>query len=80
MIVVNPNTSFKGDGRMYVGYHPGVTRAVGENIGPVSNWGAFWAVANSGHGWELINLDGIEAEIPRPLVQYDNEGNKVFDF
>jgi predicted O-methyltransferase YrrM len=62
------------------GYHPGVTRAVGENIGPVSNWGAFWAVANSGHGWELINLDGIEAEIPRPLVQYDNEGNKVFDF
>jgi hypothetical protein len=49
-------------------------------MGPVSNWGAFWAVANSGHGWELINLDGIEAEIPRPLVQYDNEGNKVFDF
>lgn len=61
------------------GYHPGVTRAIAELIGPVSNWGGFWAVRKTRSGWTRIPLDEIDADIPRPLAQYDHEGNKKFD-
>ena len=69
--MINPTTS--------EGFHPGSTRAVAEQIGPVSAWNGFWAVKKEEHGWSNLNLDSIEAPIPRPLMQYDNDGTKEFD-
>ena len=62
-----------------LGFHPGVTRAVGENFGRVSAWGGFWAMAESDGGWKPVSLDGIEAVVPRALLQYDENGKRLFD-
>lgn len=68
---VNPQT---GDG-----YHSGVTRAVAETLGTVSSWHGFWAVKDTEIGWDLIDFESIEAPVPPPLMQYNNEGLKEFD-
>ena len=69
---INPETN--------AGYHPGVTRAVAERIGAVSSWQGFWATIRSDNGWENLELEGIEAPTLRPLMQYNNEGAREFDF
>jgi predicted O-methyltransferase YrrM len=62
-----------------LGFHPGVTQAVFESFGRVSAWGGFWAMAETEGGWEPISLDGIDAEVPRCLGQYDEDGRRLFD-
>ena len=62
-----------------LGFHPGVTQAVFESFGRVSAWGGFWAMAEMGRGWAPVSLDGIDAEVPRCLVQYDEDGKRQFD-
>jgi predicted O-methyltransferase YrrM len=62
-----------------LGFHPGVTRAVSEGFGRVSAWGGFWAMAEKDGDWEPVSLDGIEADVPRALVQYDEDGRRLFD-
>ena len=61
-----------------IGFHPGVTRAVFETFGRVSEWGGFWAVAKNRDGWESISLDGIDALLPLPLLQYGEDGQRLF--
>jgi len=61
------------------GFHPGVTLAVFENFGRVSAWGGFWAMAASDDGWRPLSLDGIEADVPPLLLQYDEDGTRLFE-
>ncbi len=68
---VNPET---GDG-----YHAGVTRAVSETLGRVSSWHGFWAVKINKLGTHLLDIANVDASIPRPLLQYNNEGEKEFE-
>ena len=62
-----------------LGFHPGVTRAVFESFGRVSAWGGFWAMAEKDGGWISVSLEGIEADAPRALVQYDENGKRLFE-
>ncbi len=62
-----------------LGFHPGVTQAVFETFGPVSAWGGFWAMSETQGRWMPVSLDGIEAEVPRALIQYDENGKRLFD-
>ncbi len=49
-------------------YHPGVTRAVHELIGPVSSRAGFWAVRKRGQALGQVDLPDLEAaEIPPHL-------------
>ena len=46
------------------GYHPGVTLAVGAEIGPVNAWEGFWAVESDGETRRSVTLDLSVAEVP----------------
>lgn len=61
------------------GFHPGVSRAVYECLEQVSSWHGFWAVQKVGSLFQNIDLESIEAKIPRALMQYDYDGNKVLN-
>jgi len=59
------------------GFHPGVSQAVAECLGPVSCWYGFWAVQKIGSSFKNIDLSKVEAPIPAALMQYDYDGQKV---
>jgi predicted O-methyltransferase YrrM len=50
------------------GYHPGVTRAVAEALGPVMAWNGFWAARKDANAWAPIELDLGRVEIPGHLI------------
>lgn len=50
-------------------YHPGVTLAVGEILGPVSMWGGFWAMQRSAGSWTPLSLDGMPVVYPDHLPE-----------
>ena len=45
-------------------FHPGVTRAVSENFGPVSSWCGFWAMQKNDSNWSHVSLDGFPMSLP----------------
>lgn len=49
-------------------YHPGVTLAVGREIGPITAWNGFWAVRRSSNQWCPVILDMTESPLPEHLV------------
>jgi len=55
------------DPRSGVHYHPGVTLAVREAFGKVSEWEGFWAVQRQDSGWSLPDLAQYPLEIPEHL-------------
>ena len=59
-------------------YHPGVTRAVGEILGPVSVWDGFWAMQKNGKDWNTINLKNMPIHIPKHLHSKSLIGLKSF--
>jgi len=59
-------------------YHPGVTRAVGETLGPVSVWHGFWAMQKNGGHWSTINLKKMPIHIPKHLHSKSLIGLKSF--
>ena len=65
------------DPKIHKGYHPSVTLA--DVFGQVSEWGGFWAIEKTNSGWRNIELSDIDAFIPRQLMQYDHDGNQIFD-
>lgn len=48
-------------------YHPGVTEAVHEALGAVSNYGGFWAVERAAEGWRAATLDTKNARVPEHI-------------
>ncbi len=48
-----------------VHYHPGVTRAVAEALGPVSAYEGFFVMRKVGRGYVPVDLSGRTASIPR---------------
>jgi predicted O-methyltransferase YrrM len=48
-------------------YHPGVTKAVAETLGPVTAWNGFWAARKAANGWTPVELDLRHVEIPAHL-------------
>lgn len=51
------------------GYHPGVTRAVGEAFGRVTAWSGFWAVQKQAEAWGDISLAGMPICVPEHLPE-----------
>ena len=45
-------------------YHPGVTLAVSEVLGPVSSYTGFWAMRRQGDGFVSVDLDGASPFLP----------------
>ncbi len=55
-------------------YHPGVTLAVGELFGEVSQVAGCWAVRKRGTGWERVDMSPVgcsEDRIPAHLIRRD---------
>ncbi len=50
-----------------LGFHPGVTRAVGEAFGPVACYEGFWLVWKAAEGFEGVDLSGAEFFVPPHL-------------
>jgi predicted O-methyltransferase YrrM len=48
---IEQNADFVTDPLTQQGYHPGVTAAVAEVLGSVSEWNGFWAVQRQGDRW-----------------------------
>ena len=49
-------------------YHPGVTLAVGTELGPVGVWDGFWAIQRSGEQWIPVPLDMSRSTLPRHVA------------
>ena len=45
-------------------FHPGVTRAVGEELGQVSCWEGVWAVTWDGQAWQRFDIDTATLSLP----------------
>ncbi len=62
-------------------YHPGVTLAVGECIGPVSSIVGCWAARRRGTGWEAVDVSGVvcaDDRIPAHLTRQDPTRDPAF--
>jgi hypothetical protein len=62
---LDPAIHYMQDPATGVRYHPGVTRAVAEALGPVSAYEGFFAMRKSGGGYVPVDLRGKTASIPR---------------
>jgi predicted O-methyltransferase YrrM len=67
------NTDYLVDERTGQWYHPGVTAAVGELLGPVSVWEGFWAVERRDNTWHHVELTDVREELPIHLRSSDVE-------
>jgi hypothetical protein len=67
------NTDYQVDERTSQWYHPGVTAAVGELLGPVSVWEGFWAVERRDNTWHRVELTDVREELPIHLRSSDVE-------
>lgn len=63
----NANKDFICDPNTKEYYHPGVTLAVGQQIGPVSAYEGFWVARKSGNTWKNVFLTGEENRVPSHL-------------
>jgi hypothetical protein len=54
-------------------YHPGVTLAVAEHFGPVSNFHGFWAMQRNNGGFHPVSLAGAMGAMPRHWPARDQE-------
>jgi predicted O-methyltransferase YrrM len=59
------------DPRTGLFYHPGVTRAVAEQLGRVSMREGFWAVRRSGDSWAAVDLPEDGVHIPEHVCEAD---------
>ena len=62
-------------------YHPGVTLAVGELFGEVSQVAGCWAVRKLGTGWERVDMSAVhcsEERIPAHLIRRNYTANPDF--
>jgi predicted O-methyltransferase YrrM/chaperonin cofactor prefoldin len=64
----NPIADYVVDAKTEKGFHPGVTRAVGEFIGPVSSWSGFWAMRRAADGFKPVEIDKTKAQIPDHFI------------
>jgi predicted O-methyltransferase YrrM len=68
---VDPHMDFIKPTARTAGYHPGVTFAVDEALGPVSAWAGFWAMQKNGAAWNHVDLAEMPVEIPPHLSETD---------
>ena len=61
------HTDYQLDERTGTWYHPGVTAAVAELLGPVSVWEGFWAMRRADEAWKSVQLANIEDAVPAHL-------------
>ena len=69
------------DPRLGYEYHPGVTLAVGELFGDVSQVAGCWAVRKRGTRWERFDMSTVrcsEDRIPAHLIRRDPTGDPEF--
>ncbi len=50
-------------------FHPGVTLAVQEVLGPVSNYVGFWVVQRAEEGWQKVDLTDLPVMIPSHIPE-----------
>lgn len=62
---LDPAIHYRQDPATGVRYHPGVTRAVAEALGPVSAYEGFFVMRKLGGGYVPVDLSGRTASIPR---------------
>lgn len=62
---VDTSIHYTQDPATGVPYHPGVTRAVAEALGPVSAYEGFFVMRKTGGGYAPVDLTGRTASIPR---------------
>jgi len=67
------DADYQLDDRTGLWYHPGVTAAVGELLGPVSVWEGFWAIERRGDTWQQVQLADVRDELPPHLRSSDVE-------
>jgi tetratricopeptide (TPR) repeat protein len=60
----HPRADFIPDPRSGTPFHPGVTVAVHDSLGPVSAYNGFWIMARTGAGFARVDLTGCEAVLP----------------
>jgi len=65
------HTDYQLDEQTGTWYHPGVTAAVEELLGPVSVWEGFWAMRRAADAWQSVELANIEDEPPMHLRSTD---------
>jgi predicted O-methyltransferase YrrM len=62
---LDPDIHYAQETATGIRYHPGVTRAVAETLGPVSAYEGFFVMRKTGGGYAPVDLAGKSASIPR---------------
>jgi len=66
--IESPNIDFMPLPGTKMSFHPGVTLAVGETFGRVSNFEGFWAMRKTPSGWQPVTLAGMPFHTPPHLA------------
>ena len=66
----NRRTDYVKDPKTGINYHPGVTLAVNDCFGAVSEFGGFWAMQKSGEKFEEVSLKSATGILPRHFPVY----------
>ena len=66
----NKKTNYVKDPKTGIRYHPGVTLAVNECFGAVSQFRGFWAMQKSGKKFEEVSLKSATGILPKHFPEY----------